>query len=325
MTVSPQPWQASEALASFRSAGNAMAKPPRRHHLVPKFYLRRFAKHERVRVRPRDFGKKAFETHVENASVRSHYYTVDLKDGTRSTAIEKMLSEVEGAAADVFRGLDNGVIPSGEAREMFSFYMTLQMTRTQSQRKTMDEMGTAVVRRLLEIAPIAMARDLFVKRTGHEPRDDELERERAQIRAQAKSAILEGTQNNHIEAMLTNARDLAPLLGERGWSVIDFGEPLLLTSDNPVLPYSPPSEIPAGWGVGIANAAFVAYPLDPQHALFMYRREFGPVPPRQSATRKEAAGMNRDVALQAEDWIFEHPDLAHVELEGLPSRGSHIG
>lgn len=300
-----------------------MAKPPRRHHLVPKFYLRRFSKDDSVRVRSRDL-TKSFPASIENASVRSHYYSLDLEDGSRSTAVETMLSEIEGIAAEVIRGFDAGSIPFGESREMFAFFMTLQMTRTQAQRTTLDEMGTAVVRRMLEIAPIDMARDMFMKRHEREPTADELSNERSRIRQAAKSASLEGTQNNHIEAMLTNARDLAPFLGERHWCVMDFGEPLLLTSDNPVLPYSPPSEIPAGWGIGIANAAFVAYPLDPQHALFMFRKDEGPVPTRLPATRDEAVGMNRDIAFQAEDWIFQHPDLKHEEINSLPRRSSRI-
>jgi hypothetical protein len=253
--------------------------------------------------------------------VRSHYYTVDLDDGSRSTAIEKMLSEIEGGAAEVIRGLVKGEIPSGETRELFAFFMTLQMMRTQSQRNAMDHIGTTVVRRLLELAPIDMAKDLFRKRHDREPSDDELATEREDMRALASDTTVEGTQNNQIETMLTLAQNLAPHLGERSWCVTDFGEPMLLTSDNPVLPYSPQSEIQPGWGVGIANAAFVAYPLDPQHALFMYRRDTVRVPPRQRGTREEAEGMNYDIAFQAEELIFEHPELSHHELGGLPPRG----
>jgi len=300
-----------------------MTKPPRRHHLVPKFYLRRFAKNDRVRVRSRD-QTKSFETSVENASVRSHYYAIDMTDGSRSTDVEELLAKIEGAAAEVIRDLEKGVLPTGEARDLFSFFMTLQMTRTQVQRNTLDDMGTAVVRRLLEIAPIDWAHDIFVKKHGREPNPDELDDERARLRAVAVTARLEGTQNNHIEAMLKNARALAPLLGERHWCVMDFGGPLLLTSDNPVLPYSPPSEIAPGWGVGIANAAFVCYPIDPQRALFMFRSDLGPTPPRMMATRNEAEGMNRDIAFQAEEWIFHHPDLTHNEIKDLPKREPRI-
>lgn len=314
------------------AGGNlAMAKrpkAPRRHHTVPKFYLRRFAKNNQVRVRSRDL-TRSFITSVENASVRSHYYTLDVSDGERSTAVEKMLSEVEGRAAAVMQGLDRGQLPTGAERDAFAFFLALQITRTQSQRNALDEMATAVAQRLLEIAPSDWARETFNEHHGREPNAEELAIERERFRRHAASVSVEHAQNTQIEGMLRVAEGLVEHLAARIWTVMDTGGPRLLTSDSPVLPYSAPSDRDSFWGVGVGNAVFVCYPLDPQRALFMWRPDQIGAPlaaqhsvadalrARQRMTTAEAIGMNRDIAFQAEEWIFEHPDLQHDEIDDL--------
>jgi len=305
------------------------AKEPRRHHAVPKFYLRRFAKNDQIRVRSRDL-KRSFITSIDNASVRSHYYTLDLSNGARSTAVEKMLSDLESTAASVIRGFDNGQLPVGAERDNFALFLALQITRTQSQRNAMDELATAVTQRLLEIAPSDWAREAFTKEHGRAPDAQELAIERERFRSAAATASVEHAQNTHIEGMLRVAEGLVEHLTARFWTLMDFGEPRLLTSDSPVVPYSPPSEMDAFWGVGVGNAKIVYYPLDPQHALFMWRADQIDAPltaqqlvadalrAQMRVTRSEAIEMNRDIAFQAEEWIFEHPDLRHGEISDLP-------
>jgi len=40
--------------------------------------------------------------------------------------------------------------------------------------------------------------------------------------------------------------------------------------------------------------------------------------PRMHGSEEEARGMNSDIAFQAEEWIFQHPDLSHDEIANLP-------
>lgn len=309
----------SEGSPSSPTQDGATSKPPRRHHLVPKFYLRRFARNEQIRVRSRDL-TKSFINSISDASVRTHYYSVELSDGTRSPQVEQALAKVEGAANKIILGMDEGRLPTGEDKKTFSFFLALQMTRTQAQRNSLDSKGTAVIRRLMQIAPIDLATDVFREKHKRAPNTEELKESRDRIRKAADATTLSYTSNAHIETMIESAKYLAPFLARRAWCLMDFDRPLLLTSDSPVLPYSPPSEL-GFWGVGVANARFVCYPLDPRCALFMFNTESSAQTiqlPRMHGSEEEARGMNFDIAFQAEEWIFQHPDLSHDEIANLP-------
>jgi hypothetical protein len=70
---------------------------PRRHHLVPESYLRRFAdERDQVRVVSRTDPGHTFVTGITNTAVERDFYTVETDDGP-SQEIEKLLSRL-GAA-----------------------------------------------------------------------------------------------------------------------------------------------------------------------------------------------------------------------------------
>ena len=81
---------------------------PRRHHLLPRFYLRSFAdERERLTVVPRAGASGPQTTYtatVENILVERDYYAIRDEDGERSQVVEKALGRLEGAAAMALRG-----------------------------------------------------------------------------------------------------------------------------------------------------------------------------------------------------------------------------
>ena len=297
-------------------------KNPARHHLVPKFYLRRFSRRDQVRVVTRDLAK-SFIANIADASVRTHYYSVDLPDGTRSSAVEGFLSHVEGSAAQVMHDLDDGRLPNAKGRATFARFLALQIARTQDDRRARDEAGTALARRMLELAPIDWAAGLLTRKLGREPTESEIDAKRHAMRALAPEVALEHTQNSHIEAMLSMADYLVDFLLDRQWSIMVFRDPILLTGDAPVVCYSPQSE-QGFWGVGVANAGFVAFPVSTRRALVMFRADVGLKPAQLQGTRLFAHGMNEQLAYQCEELIFHHPDIKHEELIELPPKGPRV-
>ena len=82
---------------------------PKRHHIVPEFYLRRFADAGKVELLKRSNLAESIHTSVENALVERHFYSIDTDEG-RDSQVEKMLgSQVEpGAARAITRLVDEG-------------------------------------------------------------------------------------------------------------------------------------------------------------------------------------------------------------------------
>src|SRR4051812_23506624 len=104
---------------------------PRRHHLLPQFYMRSFANpREQVPVVERATGNE-FTTSTVNVFVERDYYTISSVYAEEDHAlIEGLYSQVEGVAAPIFQQLRDGDFPlTGEDRSEFASFMALQVSR----------------------------------------------------------------------------------------------------------------------------------------------------------------------------------------------------
>ncbi len=100
----------------------------RRHHLLPQFYLRRFASAgEQIRVVARD-GSKSFITSVAKAAAETDFYTVETKNGP-SQELEKLLSQVEDLGASAIEQTIASFPPSPEVRVNLATFIAFQFTR----------------------------------------------------------------------------------------------------------------------------------------------------------------------------------------------------
>jgi hypothetical protein len=118
------------------------------------------------------------------------------------------------------------------------------------------------------------------------------------------------------------AEKLIPALYPRGWLIMEFDGPLLLTSDEPVAagvdsqnPHRP---------AGVGNADSIFFPLDPSHALVMMHQHLRSKPHAWvKASPTEAKANNQFVAFRGNRQIFYHPDsdpLSDLEIPIEPRR-----
>jgi hypothetical protein len=101
---------------------------PRRHHLLPRFYLRSFAdERERLTVVPRagESGPQTtYTATIENIIVERDFYAIRDNEGERSQVVEEALGRLEGAAATALRVLlDDGLVLSDQLRAAWSEFM----------------------------------------------------------------------------------------------------------------------------------------------------------------------------------------------------------
>jgi hypothetical protein len=275
-----------------------------RHHYVPRFYLRRFSRDDRVKVVRRD-QQKEFEATTKDAAVRTHFYTIGLDDGSRSTEIEDFLSKVEGQASTVLRILDNRGSPDAEQREWFSFFLALQLVRGPDIRATRREFTTEVMRMLVENLPRSKAREMFIEEHGHEPTDEELDVHLQTLRGMASLVEADIPQNLDVADMITIARDTVGYIVPRTWRVLEFANVRVLTGDRPVMM----CDTNRPWAsTGVKNSTTIIFPIDSRHILLLG------APSRNLAEVKFTLGesrlarrINLACAYQAFEWFFHHP------------------
>lgn len=123
-------WRNAEAMT-------AAGQEPRRHHLLPRFYLQRWAVKDRVRVIDLERGRNAYETAPERAAIETDFYRLPDTDGVSPVYWEAWLSQVEGHAASVFKALDTdrpGDLDE-EQHQWLALFLATQMTRGRKARE----------------------------------------------------------------------------------------------------------------------------------------------------------------------------------------------
>jgi hypothetical protein len=108
-----------------------MAKA-KRHHFVPRAYLERFGRDDRVAVRWRD-RPGIVVTRTLNVAVESGFYTTEALDGSGSVIIEEGLADIDGEAHMVIDAvLSEGALPGpgSSQRKTLAYYLAIQKSRT---------------------------------------------------------------------------------------------------------------------------------------------------------------------------------------------------
>lgn len=251
-----------------------MPSRAKRHHQVPRFYLERFSLDGRVSVRRRD--TKTFDASPLNVAVEAGFYDVPGAQGGKSSEIEEMLAEVEGAAHAALLSVDRSGVPPTERsddRLTLSVFLALQMTRTTEHRervlfprRVIDWAGDR------EITQDLVAEYLEREHLGFAPRKREAEGAFIYVSEAMKDPVV-STPEFAIEMMLQVVKELVPRLRPMNWTLEVDRTERLMTSDMPVVTWRKPTRRDNFEGIGIEKADELRFPLDPGKQLVLSRRK----------------------------------------------------
>jgi len=243
-------------------------------HYVPRFYLSYFAgpdgfvhtydKQEGIcrASKPEDTGKE------------SNFYSVDGPDGVRWDELETTLSKIESLAAPVHARLVTGSIPTGDDRDAYALFLATLYLRTPAMVNAMAgfygdlAQVTALIADKNPLDPETFLEN-YEKNIGKpvEPAD----RQRiVSILGDKKNITMNVDRRVGLNA-INSAPDIAKLLRQMSWLVLDVDEANLITSDNPVVRVSPPEarNSPYGDGGFLHKQMYVTVPLAPHRMLEM--------------------------------------------------------
>lgn len=272
-------------------------------------YLRRFANTRRqVTLIDRADPARRHLSAVVKACRETGFYEIPTDDldelareGHDPEMVEKTLADIEGTAAIRFEELlDGGCPPTDEVRFRLSLFFGLQVARGTAFRQAMDQIARIMGPKWIatEIS-LERVRDWLVQHS-----EDASPARVAEIYEQLtgpNGPHPAWRQGNYVQESLRHALQVQRHLFVRRWRVLEFAEPCLITSDEPVAVLAGEGPMP----LGAANSQAVWVPLDRQHALAMtLTGDEGRV--ASGATR--ARQINQMVADQAERWILCHPD-----------------
>lgn len=293
-----------------------MAKKKRqakRHHTVPKFYLKRFSDDRELLTRIELPGIRRTIS-AKDATVHSDFYTAEAEDGMPSGEFETWLGAIESLAAPAFEHVIDGGRwpPTPEDRWAIAAWAALQYLRTPAMRRALDEMADQILKLHIATGGKPALRRILADMHGELPADSDVEEWWRDLAAFDDYEVKQHA-NNHLQMILDQLPGFTRTFVARGWWLVRFSRRTLLTSDSPVVLVASEDQ-PAWIGVGLLTAETIVVPLD-RYALLMMRNigDDDLVWPGSTRLWRHTVPL---IATSAQRYVFHHPEDAAL-LEGL--------
>ncbi len=304
---------------------------PKKHHLVPKSYLRRWAIDGVIRFHRIDEGESHTLTPAK-AARQTDYYRLE-SDGINPADVppmffETILSRVEAPAVRAIDDLMNMSSQiDGQARYDLATFLAFQNARGHGPRLRHRAMVREVSKTLFSTYGEEQVREIVAKR-GSAPTSEAVRAGMAAVeKVQSGELVMVPQDAQTIASAFGSAKIVARLLFERGW-VVARTSPVLITTDEPVLSIGGPGA-PRTEASGVGTAGIVAFPLSPDRVLLLLRKDLAqhlgvPIDPTALTVHEldlpETTALNRELAMSATRWAFERPDSNVVGRLAVPRR-----
>jgi Protein of unknown function (DUF4238) len=209
--------------------------------------------------------------------------------------VEPHLAQVEDLSAPILRRIEELWPLDDDSKGQIAQFMGLQIVRGQGWRDFHHDHVPKWVSDVIEEqnpeVPPGMTQDEFAAKVKEHFRSD----------------------TSRFQRMLALVNKLASVLGSMHWSIIRFDEPLLLTSDHPVVVW-PLKRIRASphassYGQGLLPTLEARFPLSPHLCLLMTWRGLPDEPNALPGSRTDADNINAFTRAQATPQWFHLPGV----------------
>lgn len=271
---SPLLLELAEIAASGEPYPESAAK---RHHLVPRFLLVRFARpdSERERVMQLDVRSgKNYWVDPGTAASRTRFYRLIDDDGTVHQRLEFYLSRVENHSAPAIGPMINRPRSLSAAdRATLSTFLALLEGRTIAGLDRLQHLAQSTLRTMV-VSRVADA-DSFAEdirqAIGTQDRD-EIERQRLYMITALKDGriTLANPKEIAVDLLLRSAADTAQHNYQMRWDLLQTHDAAFATSDRGLAMHDPEPPHPwSGHAILSSPRAETTIPLDPHHCLLL--------------------------------------------------------
>jgi hypothetical protein len=219
-------------------------------HIVPATYLRNFAVDGKVGVHLVQENGKLVQP-VENVGTRRYFYRRKRPDGTEIDDIEWSLAQLEGIATPALRDFEKRWPLDDDYKQKLAELFAFQLLRGPRYKAEYE----AMTQRFL---------DEYQERGEFEDLDPE------QVAAFDEALI---GDSYRLTRMLVMSMTLTSIFASTHWTLVEFGSPVLATSDHPVVIW--PGGVPqkpqavSVLGTGVLECMEYRLPLSPTRAVLM--------------------------------------------------------
>ncbi|HUB58959.1 MAG TPA: DUF4238 domain-containing protein [Candidatus Micrarchaeia archaeon] len=249
-------------------------------HIIPKFYLERFANPpDRKNGQPHIWVyEKGEEPHYRATSVQGYengYFAFVKPDGCLDESLEERLAELEAACLDTLEVTASQFfdIQSASRRNALAFYASMLFCRAKQRRNRSQDTYAKLHTQFVELSGedewIAETTKRYIERHG-EPITPQMVKERLLQLAK----LMDGTtalRNNFVEDLISAAEILKGVLLKKPWQLWHAPDGTeFVTSDNPLISFIPLGNGRLNSGHGFRKPETIgAFPIGPHVCLAM--------------------------------------------------------
>lgn len=294
-----------QTLIAQAAASEAGPSRQRKHHLVPRSYLERWADDRTIRVTRVD-DRYSYRATPANAARETDYYRIEA-DHVDPAEIPPLIFETMLGSAEGYgkRAIDELLVkhPSQIDPKLmmgFVWFLAFQLTRGEAFRRQQRQAATDFFR--------MDTKDLTDQQLATRLGRDLTEAELAEIRdfvdqVQAGKIIAQPQTTMILGNAAATASQLCRHIMFREWYVMRTPN-VLVTCDEPVVALGGPDHDRAE-RAGVESAAIILYPLAPHALLALFRQGTQVEPPLVELDHAETAEVNREIIANASRWAFE--------------------
>ena len=214
-----------------------MQNQPVKHHYVPRFYLAGFtlASNDKSRlfVFNTEYGK-TWPSTPKKSAFQNHYYSIDTKDKSDPTVIEKTLGTIEGRCSVAIRNiLQSKSLADNESLQLAVNFVALMNVRVPAVRDSLKNFWQIIAE---NIASHRIQSLQTKNNISNEANDGLNEKNLDPINSGKITVEIEEDQNWQISTMLQSGAQIVPALMERNWGLWIAADdaPDFVCSDRPV-------------------------------------------------------------------------------------------
>jgi hypothetical protein len=287
-----------------------------RHHTVPRFYLEYWTNHGGYIDVVEKPGGRRYRTVPKTASAETDFYTYIDLDGNLSGHMEQVLGVIEAGASAAIGRITHPLFgrfpPPPDDKQEIATLIAFQKVRGKRRRREIETQADFYMKLQYSGLDSDAIKRLLENQLGHASPEHVTEMEGFVANLDEYEFVPD--PNDHVRMMGKLAEQIFRRLMRRHWYLGVFEEPVLITSDEPVMLHKTnPSPIR---GHGLLDADEVWFPLNPS-TLLILTLEPQPVPARFPAPISTAGTVNTYAAHNAYQHLFLHPAQPDIDAELL--------
>lgn len=227
---------------------------PKRHHILPRFYLDGFCKDGLLWVYDRQVDEFRKQSPI-NTAVITHYYTIEDEKGEKQSGVETILSQIESLAKPVIEKLIASENVSPQDRADLAIFIAIQFLRVPAFEHMFNDLQDHAMRKLNErtFSSVDKIKEILERASGLDDETRKVDPEVILEIVDKGEYSIEFHRNDTIRAMLELSLKFSIIFQQMDWVIAHCSDDTsFITSDYPFTLIPPQNYTPNSFmGVGI--------------------------------------------------------------------------